>query len=83
MTEIAVPEKPWWQSRGIIGSLVTVAASLVGIAGYTLDIPMTTELIVSLITLASGILSWVGRAKASKVISKTQVFPNLTLSSER
>jgi hypothetical protein len=72
-------EKAWWQSRTIIGSLITVAASVAGIAGYTLDVPLATELALSVVTLVGGVLSWYGRLKAEKIIDKRQVVPGVRI----
>jgi hypothetical protein len=71
--------KPWWQSRAIIGSLITAAASLAALAGYALDVPATTELVLGLAGLVGSALAWWGRVRASRPISKTQVAPGLTL----
>lgn len=76
-TPEAVLEKPWWQSRAIIGSLITVAGSALGIAGYALNVPLATELAVSISTLVGGLLSWYGRIKAERLISKTAVLPGI------
>ena len=76
---LEVLEKPWWQSRAIIGSLVTVAASMVGIAGYTLNVPLATELAVSIATLVGGALSWYGRIKADRLISRTAILPKVRI----
>ena len=72
-----VNEKPWWESKAIIGSIITVVGSLAGIAGYTLNEPLLTELAFSVATLVGGLLSWYGRIKAEKIISRTQVLPNV------
>jgi hypothetical protein len=71
--------KPWWQSRGIIGSLVTVAASLAALAGYALDVEGTTELALGLATLIGGALAWWGRVKAVRPISTRKVLPGVTM----
>lgn len=74
-----IDEKPWWQSRAIIGSLITVLASLLGIIGYTLNVPLATELALSIGTLVGGALSWYGRIKAEKLIDKRAVLPGLSI----
>ena len=70
---------PWWQSRGIIGSLVTIAASGAGLIGWSLNVPAATELAVGLAGLIGGALSWWGRVRASHPISTKMVLPGLTL----
>lgn len=71
--------KPWWQSRGIIGSLVTISASLAALAGYALDVEGTTELAMGLATLIGGALAWWGRVKAMQPISTRKVLPGVTI----
>lgn len=78
-TDDAEGLKPWWQSRGVVGSLVTVAASLAGLIGWSIDVQQTTELLMLAITLAGGVASWWGRVKAERPISRTQVAPGVTL----
>jgi hypothetical protein len=72
-------QMPWWQSRAIWGSLVTVFASLAAMVGWTVDIEATVELIMVALTLAGGVASWWGRVQATRPISKTQVLPGVTL----
>lgn len=75
----ASSEIPWWQSRAIWGSLVTIAASLAALVGWSVDVEQTTELIVIATSLVGGAASWWGRVQATHPISKTQVLPNVTL----
>jgi hypothetical protein len=71
--------KPWWTSRGVIGSVVTVASSLAALAGWSIDQGSTTELALGLVSLAGGAMAWWGRARAVRPISKRAVLPGLTL----
>jgi len=74
---------PWWQSRGIIGSLVTIVASLIGLAGWQMDVGQATELALGLASLIGGGLSWWGRVRAHPLpISRNQVLPGITRESE-
>jgi hypothetical protein len=70
---------PWWQSRAIIGSLVTVAASAAALGGIAIDVGAVTELALGLISLIGGAMSWWGRVKATRTISRTQMLPGVTL----
>lgn len=70
---------PWWQSRGVIGALMSIAASIVTLAGYTMDVAVATELAVSLFGLVGGALAWWGRVNAQAPISRTKILPNVTL----
>ena len=71
--------KPWWQSRGIIGSVVTGAAAILALMGYTLDTGAATDLVVGLVGIVGAALSWWGRVQALHPISKTKILPGLTL----
>lgn len=71
---------PWWQSRAVIGSLVTVVASIAAMVGYTVDLDKAIDLLFTLVSLAGGLASWWGRVNATKVISKRQVIPRVTIS---
>jgi hypothetical protein len=69
--------KPWWASRAIWGALATIIASLAGLAGYEFDTETTTTLLVSLVTLIAGLVSWWGTIKRKAPIDSTLVVPNL------
>lgn len=69
--------KPWWQSRAIIGSLITVASSGAALAGYAVDVSAVTELALGLGSIIGGALSWYGRVQATRPISMTRVAPGL------
>lgn len=77
MTQI--PEKPWWQSRTIIGTIVSSVAVIAGMAGYAVDVPGVTELAVGLTALVGNALAWYGRVEATKVINKRQVLPGVVI----
>lgn len=77
------PDTPWWESRTIIGAVVTVAASLAALAGYTIDIGQAIDIVLSLTTLAGGALALWGRIRASTVISRTKVLPRVSVVIER
>lgn len=57
------PDKPWWVSRAVIGSGVTIIASLAGVAGWAVDAGALTDLVVSLLTLGFGALAFIGTVK--------------------
>jgi hypothetical protein len=71
------PHKPWWQSKSIIGSLVTVAAVVAGFFGLDVD-PATQAFVVSqldLVMTAAGVaigaaLAIYGRVVARQPISR-------------
>lgn len=67
-----VDEKPWYLSKTIWGSLISVAAALAGLAGITLD-PVAqnaiAEAVVQLVAAAGALLAIYGRLSASEVIA--------------
>lgn len=69
LTLDTVSSKSWWQSRGIVGSLMVVAAQLGSLAGLEIDAGMMTEIAMQAITLCGGMLALWGRAKASQPIA--------------
>ena len=71
--------KTWWQSRAIIGSIVSVAAGAAGVAGWSVDAAATTDLVLSLITVISGALAWWGTVKREAPIDANQVLPGVRL----
>lgn len=65
--------KPWWQSKGILGSfavLISVALSAFGFEIDTLEgfEEGLTETLVTLTTLVGGVLALIGRVKATKKV---------------
>lgn len=64
--------KPWFTSKTIWSSIITVVASLGGLFGLSISGEMTTQLvdlIVLLITTISGLVAVVGRVNADKKIA--------------
>lgn len=63
--------KPWYLSKTIWASLVTIAAaggSLFGLPLGGLDKPAFTDLLIQAITAVSGLIALVGRISAEKRI---------------
>lgn len=77
--EHADAPKPWWMSRAVVGSVVTVAVGVAGIAGWSVDAAATTELVVSLLTMVSGAVAWWGSVQRKTPIDKQQVLPGVRL----
>lgn len=59
-TVIPPPEQKWWMSKTFIGALSTIIVGLIGIFGYQLDSQFVSEMILSGITLITGIITIVG-----------------------
>ena len=75
----ASDEKPWWQSRAIVGALVVVFAQVASLFGLVVDEPAATEAAFGLVTLVGAGLAWWGRVKATKPISRTKVLPGVNI----
>jgi hypothetical protein len=79
---VVVPEPvaPWWTSRGIWGSLLTLAAVGAGFAGHGFDAQEATDAIMPIVELIplvmgaiGGLLAWWGRTQAKAPIDPTLV----------
>ncbi|MCC0033943.1 MAG: hypothetical protein H6887_01600 [Hoeflea sp.] len=63
--------KAWWQSKTLWGAIVTIASSILGLAGLELgeaDAETLTGLLTSLGAAIGGIIAIVGRLKAKSRI---------------
>ena len=54
------PQKPWYLSRALIGAAATIAASIIGLFGWTLDAGQLTDVITSAATLIFGLVAFIG-----------------------
>lgn len=64
--------KPWYASKGVIGSLGAILAPIAGIAGYSVsgeDIQQAVALGTALATSVSGLLALIGRITATSRVS--------------
>lgn len=64
-------QKLWFQSRAIIGSIVTILALVAGAFNYVIDAQTQVEivdLVMVLVGVAGSVLAIFGRVKASKKI---------------
>lgn len=73
--------KPWYLSRGVVGSLVGAGATLVSLwFHFTIDQKAASELadiIIGLVTLISALVSWYGRVMATQKIDMRLSLPPL------
>lgn len=63
--------KKWYESRGVIGGIIVLAATIGGFFGYTVSAEeqnLLVELILALVTAAGGIVGICGRVRANKQI---------------
>ncbi|MCK9460659.1 MAG: hypothetical protein M0R80_13555 [Proteobacteria bacterium] len=63
--------KQWYESKGVLSSLVIIAASVAGMAGYVIDEKAQAEIVEFVfmaVTAIGGAISLYGRIKATKVI---------------
>lgn len=74
-TVIPPPEQKWWMSKALIASVATVLVSLIGLFGYEVDAQFATQMILSVITLVTGMLSVIGTVKRKGAIDTTYVNP--------
>jgi hypothetical protein len=82
------PVRPWWASKGIWGSFISLVAVVAGILGYTFDPKEATDAILPLVeliplalTAIGGALAWWGRVTAKAPIDPTLVLPGVRLPS--
>ncbi len=64
-------EKKWYMSKGILGSLVAIAAGIAGSAGYAFspeEVAQGSNLLYGLVTTVAGVVSFIGRIKAKTKI---------------
>lgn len=71
------PVKPWWTSRALIGSIVTVVASVTGVSLGVGGSESLTESIVAILTAISGLIAFYGTLKRDAPIDKTTVLPGV------
>lgn len=63
--------KKWYESRGVIGGIIVLAATIGGFFGYTIDQEtqgQLVDMIMAGITAVGGIVAIWGRVRANKTI---------------
>lgn len=68
-------QEKWWMSKAFIGAGATILVSIVGIFGYEMDSEQLSQTIVSLLTLSTGIMAFVGTIKRKAPIDTTYINP--------
>ena len=68
MAEEIVETKPWYLSKGVLGSAGAMIAGVLGIWYTDIDAEHVKEVLISAGTLVSGVLALIGRLKANKKI---------------
>lgn len=69
---LPIPEadpKPWYHSRGIVGSLMVIVAQAGAVAGLNLDAGLLTEIAMQAVALVGGVLALIGRLRAEQPIA--------------
>lgn len=64
--------KHWYESKGVLSSLVVIAAAAAGMRGYVIDETTQSEiveLVFLLVTAVGGVGALYGRIKATKTIN--------------
>ena len=69
MTEVTTENKPWWQSRTIIGAAAVVLASVLGGGNAVLQQEIT-DLVLNAVALAGAAMSIYGRFFATSKLTK-------------
>jgi hypothetical protein len=69
MTEVTTENKPWWQSRTIIGALTVVLASVLGGGNAVLQQELT-DLVLNAVALLGAVMSIYGRFFATSKLTK-------------
>ncbi len=62
--------KPWWKSKGVMGSLAVIIVSLLNMFGLDIDNATVTELLMQLSTVIAGAVALYGRLVARYQIWK-------------
>ncbi len=62
--------KPWYQSKTIIGGLVTVLAGVGSVLGLQVDSATTTDILLSVGSLVGGTFAIYGRIQAEQPIRR-------------
>lgn len=62
--------KPWWQSRGVIGSLAVIVTQITAAVGVQMDASALTEILLQIAGLAAGVLALIGRIHAQQPIAR-------------
>jgi hypothetical protein len=79
MSDDTSDPKAWWESRAVVGSLISSASVLAAMFGVNVDAGAATELALGLLALAANAVAWYGRVKATRPISTKRVVPGVTL----
>lgn len=75
----AVPAKPWWQSRTMIGLAVSAVSMIASAAGYSIDAGLLTEVITQALALVGLVVAWWGRVQAKQPIDAAQIAPGVRM----
>lgn len=77
---VPAPAKPWWASRAIIGSLVTVIGAIIGVvAEVQIDSGATADAIYSIIMGITSLFALYGTIRRKAPIDPTLVVPGVRL----
>jgi hypothetical protein len=65
--------KNWWQSKGVLGGIVSLIALVVGAFGYSVspeDQAAVVAVMAVLVSAGGTLVGIIGRVKATKIIGK-------------
>ena len=81
---VPLPAKPWWTSRAVIGSIVTVALSVLGaFVDWRVDAENLSDVVYQIVMAVFGLLAFIGTVKRKAPIDQTLVVPGVRLPVER
>ncbi len=78
-TPVPAGAKPWWQSRTVIGILVSLTADITERMGWIVDANTLTTLAVQIAEVAGLALAFVGTVRRRAAIDSTLVAPRVRL----
>jgi hypothetical protein len=64
--------KAWWESRTIVGSAIVIVSTLAGLAGWSVDSGVTTDIVLQVAAIIGGALAIYGRVKAERPIRRVR-----------
>ncbi|MBP8285129.1 MAG: peptidoglycan-binding protein, partial [Chromatiaceae bacterium] len=74
---IPPPERPWWAKPALLGGAASVLVALAGLAGWSLDAQVLSEVLSALASLVAGVLALYAGARGEAPLDKSQLAPGL------
>lgn len=71
--------KPWWQSRTILGLIISGLSMIANAAGLSIDAGLLTEIVTQGAAFVGLMVAWYGRINAEVPVDAAQVAPGMRL----